>query len=293
MARQKKPGDPFFLVKLEKGLADRKRLPLGHVLGILDELRQLVIEIGRDAQRRRGVSDPTDFGLELVAGEKGVAFRPGSVQAQIAITERADDAFTALASIIGTVDLLGKDNFLEVSADKQFDRRIIRRLSRIAKIQKRDHTEMELSARRAGVTQFSATFGAAGMAVVRSLQAPTFKVENTVLFGKLFQLTDRDPSDFYDEKGFWGELRLDNGEVWRIQFDATDAERVGGMFRKQVKVTGAAFYYRIAHPKLVCSSIDLDRERDPEAAFDEFYGCDRGIYKTDLQTLLRTIHGEE
>jgi hypothetical protein len=29
-----------------------------------------------------------DFGLELVAGEKGIAFRPGSVQANIAVTER-------------------------------------------------------------------------------------------------------------------------------------------------------------------------------------------------------------
>jgi len=37
-----KSSETIFTVKLEKGLAERKRLPLAHVISVLDELRQLI-----------------------------------------------------------------------------------------------------------------------------------------------------------------------------------------------------------------------------------------------------------
>jgi len=94
--------DPVFTVKLEKGLADRKRLPLSHVISVLDELRQLITEIGKDLQRRKGIANPTgDFGLELLAGENGMAFRGGSVEANIVISERPATGFSPIKQIKG------------------------------------------------------------------------------------------------------------------------------------------------------------------------------------------------
>lgn len=290
-----KSSETLFIVKLEKGLADRKRLPLSHVLSVLDELRQLITEIGRELQRRKGVANATgDFGLELVAGERGIAFHPGSVQANIAVTERPGTGFKVIQSVIETVGLLDREDFPEASADQQIDRRIVRRLSRIALIQKSDRTQMHLSITKPGQSKpLSATFGSNAAAVVRSLQTPTFKVEDTVLYGKLYQLMDRTSSDEEDEKGFWGELKADSGETWRIQFRPRDVEAATPLFRKQVKVTGLAVYYRLVHPKIVCKNIEADTDRDLEGAFDALYGCNKAIYKTDLRTILKGIHGED
>jgi hypothetical protein len=289
-----KSDETLFTVKLEKGLADRKRLPLAHVLSVLDELRQLIIEIGKEAQLRGGMATPMgDFGLELIAGEKGIAFKGGSVQAHIAVTERPGTGFKVIQSVLKTIDRLETEDFLEAGHAQQMDRRVIRRLSRIADIQKRDHTEMLLSVVRPKAKTLTARFGSNAIAAVRSLQAPTFRVEETVLYGKLFELIDTTQADEGGEKGFWGEICADDGESWRIHFKADAEEKATSLFRKQVKLTGTAVYYRVARPKLVCDAIDLDPHRDYEAAFDELYGCNKQLYKADLQTLLKQMHGEE
>jgi hypothetical protein len=289
-----KSEETLLTVKLEKGLAARKRLPLAHVLSVLDELRQLIIEIGKDVQSRSSTGRPMgDFGLELIAGEKGIAFKGGSVQANIAVTERPGAGFKVIQSVLETIGRLDMEDFPEASASQQMDRRVIRRLSRIADIQKRDHTEMLLSIARPKAKTVTATFGSNAIAAVRSLQAPTFRVEGTVLYGKLFELVDTTHADEEDDKGFWGELSADDGESWRIRFNANAEEKATALFRKQVKLTGTAVYYRIARPKLTCEAIEPDQHRDYEGAFDEFYGCNKQLYKADLQTLLKQLHGEE
>ncbi len=107
------------------------------------------------------------------------------------------------------------------------------------------------------------------------------------------ELIDKIKVDDEEEKGFWGELVADDGETWRVLFDANDEEKATPLFRKQVKAIGTAVYYRIARPKLICEKIERDTERNYDAAFDELYGCNKQIYKTDLQTLLKRMHGEE
>ena len=291
-----KRSDPVLIVKLEKGLADRQRLPLAHVLSVLDELRQLVGEIGREVQRRRGLVNATgDFGLELIAGDKGLAFREGSVQAAIALTERAGTGVKVVQSIIDTVKLLDREDFLEESADRQIDRRIIRRLSRIAQIQRHDRTEMSLGIVKPGESNpISATFGSNAIATVRSLQAPTFHVHEAVLYGRLFHLLDRTNSENdEEERGFWGELHSDDGDTWRLQFKPHEERKVTPLFRERVVAKGTAVYYRIAHPKLICDTIEADKERDVDTAFDELFGCNRNIYRADLSTILKGIRGED
>lgn len=291
-----KSDETLFTVRLEKGLAERKRLPLAHVLRVLDELRQLIAEIGKEAQQKSGAPHPTgDFGLELIAGNKGIAFNAGSVEANIALTERPGTGYKVIQSFFQTIELLDREDFPEASVDQQIDRRVIRRLSRIADIQRQDRTEMSLSIfRPKQIKPITARFGRNAIAAVRSLQAPTFRVSGTVLYGKLFELIDRTRSEEDDEeKGFWGELTTDDGEEWRIRFNAGAEEKAKELFRKQVSVTGTAYYYRVKSPKLVCEIIERDPERNYEAAFDELYGCNKDVYKADLQTLLKQMHGEE
>ena len=69
---------PLFVVRLEKGLADRQRLPLAHVISVLEEVRQMILDAGRELQADIGIEQPVlDFGLELIAGPDGVVFQPG------------------------------------------------------------------------------------------------------------------------------------------------------------------------------------------------------------------------
>ena len=129
------------------------------------------------------------------------------------------------------------------------------------------------------------------MDTLRALQKPTFRVEGVSLYGKLIQLTDHDLSDD-TQKEFWGELIRTDGESWRIQFKSGDDEAIAKLFRQQVQVTGTAVYFRVASPKIIVDSITLDSERDYEAAFDEMFGKYKGVFKSDLQSILKQMREE-
>lgn len=293
MAKKVPPIDsPVFTIKLQKGLADRQRLPLADVISVLEEVRQMIADVGREIQHDLGMEKPTgDFGLELLAGPHGIVFRPGSIEAQVAITSNIDTGVLAAKRVVSTVDYLAKKQPASVATDA--DRSVVRRLNRINKIRERDKTELQLILQEPGKHKPEhATFNAAAAATAWSLQAPVFEMEAMTIYGKLYELRDTDPDD-EGNKGFWGELRRETGETWRIQFSADSAEKVAGLFRKQVAVTGTGKYYRIAAPKLIATDIGLDQERDYEKAFDELFGCDRKIYGDDFQKALKEMRGEE
>jgi len=118
---------PVFTIKLQKGLADRKRLPLSDVLTILEEVRQMIADVGREMQRDRGMERPTgDFGLELLAGTNGILFKPGSVQAQVAITTHIEIGTSATQRVVSTIDALSRKRPIIVT---EADRSVIRRLN--------------------------------------------------------------------------------------------------------------------------------------------------------------------
>ncbi|MGD0510847.1 MAG: hypothetical protein ABSA33_03315 [Candidatus Micrarchaeaceae archaeon] len=283
--------DTIFVVKLQKGLADRQRLPLEHVIRVLEEVRQMVTDAGRDIQRSMGMDRPTgEFGLELLAGTDGVLFRKGSVQVQVAVTSNVQTGILAATRIVETIDSLGQKKYVPVD---ESDRSIIRRLNRIAKIQETDKTEMQFSIKRPGEkTKNAAIFNETARATAFSLQAPVFQMEDITVSGKLCELKVAHPEDD-EESGFWGELRRDNGEIWRIQFRMGDADTVTRLFSKQVQIMGSVKYYRISTPKLIAKNITPDTERDYEAAFDELFGCDKKIYPASLDEALKDMRGDE
>jgi len=281
-------------IKFQKGLAERKRLPLAHVLSVLDEFRQMIGEVGRTLQFRKGLPNPTgDFGLEILAGPRGMVLRSGSLQAPIVMTQDVQTGILAAQHVIKTIGILESDKF-PPPEDEEIDRYIVRRLNRIARVQDTDKFETHFAVKRPGFPKpLSATFGATAIALARAMQAPTFRMEGMTLYGKLFELADHSTSEEDIAKYFWGELRRENGETWRVQFRKDHLSTVIPLFGKQVAITGTAFYYRIASPKLVAENIEQDKDRDFEAAFEELLGCHRDIYRADLSTLMRRMHGEE
>jgi len=275
----------ILVVKFDRGLARRNRLPLDHVLNALREVRIMIEEAGRALQREKGIEKPTgDFGLELVGG-----FRKGSFQANIALTRDIRTARATAEEIIQTVDWLatmdGRAD--EVKQPNEIASKIVGRLNRIADIQKTDKTEMRLELKN-GRKRVGATFGEAAIASTEVLRAPQFEMEGITLYGKLYELRDNSPGEEEGEH-FWGELRRDNGEVWRVRFRTGDIERVVALFRKQVAVTGIATYYPVQAPKLIAEQIVQDADRDYEAAFDELYGCNKELYGASLDSLLEEI----
>ncbi|HTX41490.1 MAG TPA: hypothetical protein VMD25_06655 [Acidobacteriaceae bacterium] len=285
--------DPIILVRLTKGLADRHRLPLADVLSIMDELRQMISEAGRRIQRERGVPVPTgDFGLEVIAKDDGKVFRAGSVELPIAMTANIQIGLLAAEQVVRTFSILESERGVP-EPDTTLDQTILRRISRVARVQRRDRMELEVRIDRPGSEQpVSATFGSAGMETLRALQVPTFQVEGVSLYGKLVQLVDYDPFD-EQQKGFWGELILSDMERWRVQFKSSDVDKATCLFRKQVHITGRAVHYRVTTPKVVVESIEPDTERDYEAAFDELFGSYKDVFKADLETLIKQAREED
>lgn len=282
---------PVLTVQLQQGLANRQRLPLADVISVLEQVRLMILDIGRDIQSDLGIENQTvDFGLELLAGPEGFLFAPGSVQAHVAITSNIDNGVLAAQRVLSTINALANK---EAIVTTEAERNVVRRLNRINRVRERDKTELHLILQRpGGHKQTEATFNAAAAATVWSLQAPVFEVEGLTIYGKLFELRDTDPED-EGTKGFWGELRRENGETWRIHFRPDIAEKVAGLFRKQVAITGTGKYYRIATPKLEALSIVIDEERDYEKAFDELFGSDRHIYGNDFDKALKDMQGED
>jgi hypothetical protein len=287
------PDDPIITVRLTKGLAERNRLPLGDVLSLLEELRQMFAVAGRRVQRARGMANPTgDFGLEVIAGDGASIFKKGSVEMPIVMTQNITAGLLAAQEVLSTLVALETEAGVP-EPTRNLDQDLIRRISRIARVQRRDGTELEIRVEHRGsAAPITATFGSSGIETLKALQAPTFQVEGVSLFGKLVQLVDYAPEDD-QEKGFWGELILSDGEVWRVQFKATDAQRVKPLFREQVHVTGKAVYYRVKTPKIVAESIVLDPDRDYEAAFDEIFGSYKNVFNADFDTLMRRNNEEE
>lgn len=294
MSRPNSTKETVVWITFQKGLADRKRLPLAHVLTVLEEFRQMITEVGRTLQLQKGVPNPTgDFGLEVLASSQGMIFRPGSLQITCAITQDVRTGILAAQHVVRTISTLESETF-PPPEDEEINRYVVRRLNRIAPIQEKDKIEMHLAVKRPGFPKaLTATFGVTAAALARSLQAPTFRMEDMTLYGKLFELSDHSTSEEEIGKYFWGELRRENGEVWRVQFKADDLTLVTPLFRKQVALTGVALYYRVASPKLIADRIELDKDRDFEMAFEELYGCDKDIYKSDFQTLMKKMRGEE
>ncbi len=282
---------PVFLVKLQGGLANRQRLPFADVIAILEEVRQMFSDVGREIQRDMGMEKPTgDFGLELLAGPEGIIFRSGSIQAHVAITSNIDTGILAARHIVGTIDSLAKKKLILAT---EADRSLVRRLNRINRIRERDKTELQLVLQRPGKHKAEqATFNAAAAATAWSLQAPEFEMEGVTIYGKLYELKDTTLED-ESRAGFWGELCREGGQTWRVQFTAESGEKATQLFRKQVAITGTAKYYRIAAPKLVARDITQDQERDYEKAFDELYGSDRTIYGDDFQKALQEMRGDD
>src|SRR5260370_25128317 len=109
----------------------------------------MIADVGREIQRDLGIEKPTgDFGLELLAGPHGILFRPGSIEAQLAITSNIDTGVVAAKRVVSTVDALAKKQPNSVATDA--DRSVVRRLKRINKSGGPDKTELHLILHQTG-----------------------------------------------------------------------------------------------------------------------------------------------
>jgi hypothetical protein len=278
-----------FTIVFRKGLADRNRLPLEHVIRTLQELDELIKEVGRQVQRERGIENPTgDFGIELLAGRSGIAFRKGSLKASAAVTSDLDNAEIAVTRVIQTTNLLEKKQPASIGTANA---PIIRRLSRLTTWQRKDRTELRLEWKKKGQRIKTAKFGEAAVQTIESISAAQMTVEGLTLYGKLRELKDRTlESDEDETKGFWGELLTDAGERWRLLFRSADETRVLPLFRRQVMVMGDATYFKAYNPRLEVRSIDRDPERDYLGAFDKYEGSDSSDFgDVSVQDLLKEL----
>ena len=281
---------PIFSVRFTEGLATRNRLPLDHVIRVLNEIKGLMEEVGKRVQRERGVEEPTgDFGLELVAG-----FQRGSVQANLAITRNEEVGAIVAQQILQTISRLGQPRKAPAGrhaalSGGDFDPRMVTRLGNIGKVQEIDKTKMVLSLRTNGGRATKAVLNNRAVKAVTALREPNFSVEGLTVFGKLRELRDKYDDDEESRKAFFGELLADDGTVWRVEFKARDVDRAASLFRKQVSITGQAVYYKALTPKLIAAEFGADDERDYEAAFDELFGSSAEFAGEDLGVLLKEL----
>ncbi len=305
MATKKRPlvaSDPVVTIEIGKGLAARNRLPLTTLTKILIEFKNLMTAVGRDVLAARGAPKDLapDFGLEVVAAPTGEVFTQGSVRVQIAITRNAEDGVEAAQVVLSTLQAMNRvarKPALKESALKPIEARVIPYLDRMAFIATSAKAEAKFHISATTKTSRRPSHGILGEATVKQLREhrpkPVFIEHGVVAHGKLYQLKDTSGEFAEDSTGFWGELRLDNKQRWRIQFTPGMESQVAPLFRKQVRLTGDAHYYQHRNTKLVAKDVAVDEDRDYETAFDKLWGAEKDVLGgLSFQEVLDSRYGD-
>ena len=286
--RKKKATETIFSIVFKKGMADKNRLPLVHVLSTLREIDSMIREVGRKVQQEAGVQNPDgDFGVQLLAGPTGLAFRKGSVEAASALTKDVENGTETIRRIIATTDIIEKKRVISID---EYRAPVVRRLAAIGNFQEKDKTEINIRLAFQGRVRERANFSERGVRAVRSMSAPELAIEAVTIYGKLRGLTDRSRGEQEDD--IWGELIEDNGEKWRIKFHPTDLDKAQKLFTKQVMASGDATYFKANFPRLDVKAIVEDKQRDYVKAFDRFVDQYEDVFKErDPGEILNDIRG--
>jgi hypothetical protein len=265
-----------FSIIFKKGLAETNRLPLNHVIETLQEIDRMIRDVGREIQRNAGVENPDgDFGIELLAGRAGLAFRKGSVATNAMPTRNIEYGIEAIAALIQTTDTIEREKSPSFS---EYGERILHRFPKITAIQEQDHTELHLALIQDHHPVAKTKLSKKGIETLRGMQTPELDVEGITLFGRLRQLRDSGKNEDNTEF-FWGELLDDAGRVWRIKFQDSDQDRVQKLFRKQVYIIGDVRYFRTKTPRVEARDFDADPLPDYTAVFDELSEAYTDVFK--------------
>jgi hypothetical protein len=280
--------ETIFAVVFKKGLAEKNRLPLNHVIATLRELDSMIREVGRTVQREAGREIPDgDFGVELLAGFTGLAFQKGSIKAQAAITRDVPNGTKAVTHIIQTTDIIEKKRVLSID---EYRAPIVRGLASISNIQRKDKTELRIQLAEHGRVVERAKFSDRGVRAIQGMEETEFSIEALTLYGKLRVLSDRSLGEKEDD--IWGLLIEDNGNKWRIKFAPNDLATAQRLFTKQVVAFGDAKYFKTKYPRLDVKSIKEDMERDYTAGADRFSKEYENIFRDqDPDQILKDIRG--
>lgn len=264
-------------IALKKGVAAHNRIPLDHMITTLRAIQTMIREVGRKIQRDAGEEPTGDFGIDLVAGKAGVAFRKGSLYTATEATKNTGMAIQTFQTIVNTTNLLQKNTGRQPLAFSDYGEEVLRRLPKIAEIQEKDKIELHLAVREGRQILGTSIFGTRGVETLKSLESAEFRVEAVTLFGKLRELKDMSPSE-KESDHFWGELLEDNGHYWRVLFDNSDQAKVLSLFRKQVWIAGDATYYKTKAPRLEAREIDGEPLPDYLGAFDQLSAAYADIF---------------
>jgi hypothetical protein len=280
----------IFSIVFKKGMAEKNRLPLNHVISTLREIDSMIREVGRKVQREAGVETPDgDFGIELLAGATGLAFQKGSVKTASAITKDVANGTETLTRMIRTTDVIERKRAPSID---DYGAPVVRGLAAISNIQEKDKTELHIQLAKQGRITDHTKFSEKGIRAIRKMSVAEFAIESLTLYGKLRGLTDRSKTE--EEDDIWGELLEDNGNRWRIKFHPSDLGKAQELFTKQVEVFGDATYFKTKFPRMDVKTISEDKHRNYVAAFDRFSQDYEDVFgDRDPEQIIKDIRGVE
>ncbi len=276
-------------VVFHKGMADTHRLPIDQVIRTLQELQDLVREIGKRVQLQNGVDEPDgDFGLQLLGGRTGLLLKRGSLRAEAVATRDVVNARKTFAQITGNI--LGYTK-KPIQSESFEDSLVARRLLRISDLQKDTKTQISIILKGTGTPRIRATLGPKTWPNLKAAALPNMRVDGITAYGKLRQINDRSKTDDRPDH-FWGELIGDGHEIWRLRFQADRLPAVLPLFGKQVRVEGEAVYFGYRHPRITVRHIEKDEDRDYVAALHAMRtGAFKIFSEATTEELLAELHG--
>lgn len=278
---------PLLQIRLHKGLAERHRLPLTLLVRILEESGLLLASFAKKI-----AGDPNiDLQLEIVAGPAGSTFQPGSLLTQLCSPTHPQLAAQAMGQTIQFLHDIERATSDRLVGDL-FHGDVLRRLYRIGLQQEKAKSELEFGLAGQAQPTETATLTHNTMVYIRSLQASGREVQGVRVYGKLIELHDRHEEDGHGH-GFFGELLLDSGALWRIRFREDQSILAAQFFRQRISVFGDVKYFKTLAPMVIPKSITFDEPKNYVDVFDRFAGSVPELKKVDLDTLVKAVRQED
>jgi hypothetical protein len=266
---------PRVRVSLKGGRADLRRAPVRDLVLLLDQVQDLVLELGRQLFG----GDSSDTLIEQSCRLELVGLSLTSVTPELELAFDAEDhpnqiGRRAMEAACGAfVALRDSTSHAGISPS----RIAIDRIEAMSHLLERGYARIEATY----VHEARSVTGVLDhelRAHLLSQEAAAVGVEGVTVRGVLYGLEDR-PSEVREKRMFSGRLLDDAGEAWAVRFQQEQADMARAFWRKFVELRGNARYSRTRSPVLYVETGQIIDAKNWEQALIRYRGAWKDLYR--------------
>jgi hypothetical protein len=266
---------PKIRISLQGGRADLHRAPVKDLVLLLEEVQDLVLDLGRQLFG----ADAPEKVIEQSCRLEVVGLSLTSVSPELELAFDADEQpnhvgrramEAACVTLAALRDPTGYVGFVPAPG-------AVDRIEAMSGLLERGYARIEVAYVQDG-RSVTGVLDHELRARLLSQEAASVGVESVTIRGVLYSLEDR-PSETREKKTFSGRLLDDAGEVWTARFRQEQVDLARDLWRKVIELSGNARYSRTRGPVLHVETGKVIDTPDWQQALVRYRGAWRDVYR--------------